>query len=331
MKILITGGAGYIGSTICLALADAGHHPVILDEQPCPTEKASGTVSYYQGDISDRQLLTQIAKAHPDLSLVVHCAAKIDVAESITQPDTYYENNFSKSVSMVNHLLDLGVNKLILSGTAALYSADNAHRFDEHSNPVPMSPYARSKYFLELALKDISNARDFQFLTFRYFNPIGSDHSFRTGFRGDNKSSLLNSLIQCAASRKPFQINGTDWNTRDGSTVRDFVDVADLAAAHVLAALAFNNNSLSVPLNRFGMPVINLGSERGVTVEEFVLAFMSATKSELVVNRAGRRPGDIIGGYASSKLARELLGWAPSTPLQTSILNSIRWATTLNK
>lgn len=329
MKILVTGGAGYIGSTICLALVDAGHHPVVLDEQPRLAEKTYNESSYYQGDISDKQLLTRIVKAHPDISLVIHCAAKIDVAESISQPDTYYENNFSKSVSMVSHLLDLGVNKLILSGTAALYSADNAHSFDEHAPPVPMSPYARSKYFLELALKDISNAGNLQFLIFRYFNPIGSDHTFRTGFRSENKSSLLNTLIQCAISRQPFQINGTDWNTRDGSTVRDFVDVADLAAAHVLAASAFDNNSLSVPLNQFGMPVINLGSERGVTVEEFVSTFMSATKSELVVNRVGRRPGDIVGGYASSKLARELLGWTPSTPLQTSILNSIRWATTL--
>ncbi|NCE84255.1 UDP-glucose 4-epimerase GalE [Pseudomonas sp. Q1] len=329
MKILITGGAGYIGSTICLALADAGHQPVILDEQALPANETYNKFSYYQGDIADKHLLTQIIGAHPDLSLVIHCAAKIDVAESISHPSIYYENNFSKSISMVSHLLDLGVKKLILSGTAALYSADNAHSFDEHAPPTPMSPYARSKYFLELALKDISNTKDFQFLIFRYFNPIGSDHTFRTGFRGSNKSSLLNSLIQCATLRQPFQINGTDWNTRDGSTVRDFVDVADLAAAHVLAALAFDNNSLAVPLNQFEMPVINLGSQRGVTVQEFVSAFMSATKSDLVVNRAERRPGDIVGGYASSRLARELLGWAPSTSLQTSILNSIRWASTL--
>ncbi|BBN57403.1 UDP-glucose 4-epimerase GalE [Pseudomonas chlororaphis subsp. aurantiaca] len=330
MKILITGGAGYIGNTIAFALTDAGHHPVILDEQPFQADETLASFDYYQGDIADKALLTNIIQAHPEILLVIHCAAKIDVAESTLEPELYYKNNFSKSIEMVNHLIDLGVNKLILSGTASLYNSETAYSFDENATPNPTSPYARSKYFLELALNDISKARDFQFFIFRYFNPIGSDKELRTGFRGANKSSLLNSLIQCTSLNNRFQINGTDWDTRDGSTIRDFVDVRDLADAHVLAAEAFGKNTLSVPLNTFGLPIINLGSEQGVTVKEFVSVFISATTSDLVVELAGRRSGDIIGGYASSKLARELLGWTPSTSLETSILNSIRWASKLS-
>ncbi|EJN29382.1 UDP-glucose 4-epimerase [Pseudomonas sp. GM78] len=330
MKILITGGAGYIGNTIAFALADAGYHPIILDEQPIESCKPYTPFDYYQGDIADKALLTEIASAHPNIALVIHCSAKIDVAESTLNPDIYYDNNFSKSIVMIDHLIDLGINKLILSGTASLYSSDVAYSFDENTTPNPTSPYARSKYFLEYALSDISKARDFHFAIFRYFNPIGSDHKLRTGFRGSNKSSLLNSLIQCATVNKPFQINGVDWDTRDGSTVRDFVDVRDLADAHVLAAEIFSKHNSPAPLNRFGLPIINLGSEQGVTVKEFVSAFTKATRSDLVVEVVGRRPGDIIGGYASSRIARELLGWTPSISLETSILNSIRWASKLS-
>ena len=330
MKILITGGAGYIGNTIAFALTDADHHPILLDEQPIETCKPFTSFDYYQGDIADKALLTEIVSAHSDIALVIHCSARINVAESTLKPDFYYDSNFSKSIAMVNHLIDLGINKLILSGTASLYSSDIAYSFDENTIPNPTSPYARSKYFLECALNDISKARDFHFVIFRYFNPIGSDHKLRAGFRGSNKSSLLNSLIQCATLNKPFQINGVDWNTRDGTTVRDFVDVRDLADAHVLAAEVFGKNTSSVPLNRFGLPVINLGSEQGVTVKEFVSVFTKATTSELVVEMVGRRPGDIIGGYASSRIARELLGWSPSTSLETSILNSILWASKLS-
>ncbi|MCV4342579.1 NAD-dependent epimerase/dehydratase family protein [Pseudomonas capsici] len=330
MKILVTGGAGYIGNTIAFALADAGYHPVILDEQPAQAHETFTSFDYYQGDIADKTLLTTIVKAHPEIQLVIHCAAKIDVSESTVKPELYYTNNFSKSVTMVNHLIDLGVKKLILSGTASLYNSEVAYSFDEDATPNPTSPYARSKYFLELALRDIASARDLQFVIFRYFNPIGSDKKLRTGFRGSNKSSLLNSLIQCTTLNKPFRLNGVDWDTRDGSTIRDFVDVRDLADAHVLAAEVFGNDNVPVPLNTFGLPIINLGSEQGVTVKEFVSVFTEATTSDLIVEIVGRRSGDIIGGYASSKLAHKLLGWSPSTTLETSILNSIRWESKLS-
>lgn len=330
MKILITGGAGYIGNTIAFALSDAGHHPIILDEQPIETVESFTSFDYFQGDIADKTALKEIVDAHPDIDLVIHCAARIDVVESTLKPNLYYDNNFSKSIAMVNHLIDFGINKLILSGTASLYSAEAAYSFNENTLPNPTSPYARSKYFLECALSDISKAKNFKFVIFRYFNPIGSDHKLRAGFRGSNNSSLLNSLVQCATLSKPFRINGCDWDTRDGSTVRDFVDVRDLADAHILAVEVFFTNNASVPLNRFGLPIINLGSEKGVTVKEFVSVFTKATRSDLIVEIGGRRPGDIIGGYASSTIARELLGWTGSTSLETSILNSIRWATKLS-
>lgn len=324
MKVLITGGAGYIGSVIAYALADAGHQPIILDEQP-----VSDNVffEYFHGDIADTSLLTEIFDMHTDIDLVIHCAAKIDVAESASKPELYYQNNFSKSIVMVDHLLKLGVNKLILSGTASLYNSTIASCFDEQVAPNPISPYAWSKYFLERALNDLSKARHFHFLIFRYFNPIGSDRKARTGFRGNNKSSLLNALIDCSAQNRTFYVNGYDWDTRDGTTIRDFVDVQDLADAHVIASEGLNNQFLKVPVNTFGLPVINLGSEHGVTVNEFVSAFKHVTACNLDVKSVGRRPGDIIGGYASSTIARALLGWQSSTPLETSILNSINWAT----
>lgn len=323
MKVLITGGAGYIGHHIAFALADAGHHPVILDELPAPR---GNVFDYHQGDIADISLLSEIVVSHPGLNLVIHCAAKIEVEESILKPELYYLNNFSKPLAMIYHLMDLGVNKLIVSSTASLYNGETADCFDEQTAPNPTSPYAWSKYFLERALSDMSKVRDLRCVIFRYFNPIGSDKKSRTGFRGNNASSLLNTLIQCANSKTSFQINGIDWNTRDGSTIRDFVDVHDLADAHVKAAELVAEQGGDVPLNRYGLPVINLGSERGVTIKEFVSAFKQVIAGDLVVESVRRRPGDIIGGYASSALAREYLGWHASTPLQTSLFNSINWA-----
>lgn len=324
MNILITGGAGYIGNTIAYALADAGHQAILLDEQPAPA--SAQPFSYYQGDIADKVLLNRIVASHPAISLVIHCAAKIDVAESTLKPGLYYANNFSKAIEMVNHLLDLGINKLILSGTASLYNAEGAYCFDEQWPTNPTSPYARSKSFLELALKDLSSARDLQLLIFRYFNPIGSDHQLRSGFSGANKSSLLNSLISAVDNHQGITINGNDWPTRDGSTIRDFVDVRDLADAHVLASEALGDKRLLVPLNDFALPVINLGSQQGVTVKEFVAAFAQATHKQLHIELGVRRPGDIIGGYASSQLAQNVLGWRASTTLQNSIINSLKWA-----
>lgn len=323
MKVLITGGAGYIGHHIAFALADAGHRPIILDELPAPK---GNVFDYHQGDIADTLVLSGIVASHPDLQLVIHCAAKIEVEESVLKPDLYYLNNFSKPLAMINHLMTLGVYKLIVSSTASLYSGETADCFDEQTEPNPTSPYAWSKYFLERALADISKAKDLRCVIFRYFNPIGSDKELRTGFRGTNTSSLLNTLIQCANCRTPFQINGIDWDTRDGTTIRDFVDVHDLAVAHVKAAELVVEQGGDVPLNRYGVPVINLGSDSGVTIKEFVAAFKQIMAGDLVVESAKRRPGDIIGGYASSALARELLGWHASTPLQTSLLNSINWA-----
>lgn len=327
MKVLITGGSGYIGHTIAFALADGGHHPVILDELPAPR---GNVFDYYHGDIADTTLLSDIVLSNPDLKIVIHCAAKIDVVESIVKPELYYLNNFSKPLAMINHLLSLGVDKLILSSTASLYNSTTADCFDEQTTPNPTSPYAWSKYFLERALSHMSIAKDLRYVIFRYFNPIGSDKETRTGFRGNNTSSLLNTLIQCANSRTSFLINGLDWDTRDGSTIRDFVDVHDLAVAHVKAAELIIDQRLDIPLNSYGLPVINLGSESGVSIKEFVAAFRQVMAQDLVVDSTKRRPGDIIGGYASSALAQELLGWQASTPLETSVLNSIKWATKFN-
>jgi UDP-glucose 4-epimerase len=329
MNILVTGGAGYIGSTICHKLKDHKFSPIILDDLSTGALSNIKGMPFFKGDIADPALLDAIVAEHGKIEAVVHCAAKIVVPESVDQPINYYQNNVARALSLVENLLERGIDKFILSGTASIYAPKTGLVANENTEVCPMNPYSRSKYLLEQMLTDIAKATPLKFLSLRYFNPIGCDGEFRSGYVGKNPTHLLGSLIRAYQTGGEFSLTGTDWETRDGTAIRDYVDVGDLAEAHLLAVQKFDKLDFAKITNKDHIATINLGTGEGVTVKEFVAAFCEAINDDLKIKNAPPRPGDVIGTYTDPTLAQNLLGWRASVPLKKSIQNSIAFAKSL--
>lgn len=327
MKVLVTGGAGYIGSTICSALVDNGHTPVILDSLVTGRAEFTRGYVFYQGDIADRQLLEHVFREHPDIYATIHCAALIVVPESVARPYEYYRENVGKSLELFNTLKDLGYGRVVFSSSASIYDVVPDYMVTESAPLRPSSPYARTKYMMEMILKDFSTAyENMQGIALRYFNPIGADPRMRSGIHIKNPSHVLGKLVDVALGRLPaFEITGTTWPTRDGTGIRDYIHVWDLAMAHVQAVEQF-------PLiyERSHMPgeryvVINLGTGHGVTVRELVSAFEKVYGK--TINKVERppRPGDVAGAYANADTARRLIGWEAKLPIEQGIADALRW------
>jgi len=324
MKVLITGGAGYIGSTICSVLIDSGHTPIILDSFVTGRREFVKDRIYFEGDIADHSLLVKILKDHPDIECCIHCAARIIIPESVENPNLYYTENVVKSIALFNSLNLLGINKIIFSSTAALYKTIESFMVTEESDLSPLSPYGKTKLCMEMVLEDFCNANYFHGISLRYFNPIGADIKMRTGPFIPDPSHLLGKLVNTALGINPvFYITGTDWPTRDGSAIRDYIHVWDLARAHVLAVEKFDN---AFKGDEDKYCTINLGSGTGVTVNEFVEAFINVNGKDIVVENAKRRPGDVAGAYTNCDKANELLGWATEYTIEDGIRDALHWA-----
>ena len=293
MKALISGGAGYIGSTIASALEDDNIQPVILDSLVTGKREFVRDRIFYHGDIADTVLLNRIFQEHDDIYCCIHCAALIVIPESVREDSPLTAN----------------------------------------------CPYARTKIMMEQILEDFCSAYPLRGVSLRYFNPIGADPEMRSGPYIEKPTHLLGNLVETYTGRREvFELNGVDWPTRDGSALRDFVHVWDLARAHVLAVRRFDTlfESRAVPdslegrndgdqKGQGGYAVINLGSEQGVTVREFVMAFESVVGSEIPKRETPPRPGDAVGAYASSERAGELLGWKAEKDMMTGIRDALEW------
>jgi UDP-glucose 4-epimerase len=321
MKVMIAGGAGYIGSTIAYACSDAGISPVILDSLVTGRRELAAGHAFYQGDIADGELIDRIFAEHPDIAAVIHCAALIVVPDSVAHPVGYYRANVTGSLEFTAHLLRNGCPRLIFSSSAAIYRAGADLSVDEDSAIGPQSPYARTKAVCEAMLADIAAAEPIRVLSLRYFNPIGADPEMRTGLQLRRPTHALGKLIQAYDEGVPFQITGTDWPTRDGSGIRDYVHVWDLAAAHV-AALERFDTLLSGDVRH--LPV-NLGTGTGTTVRELADAFNRVADRPVEVHEAPRRPGDVPGAYPLITRAAELLGWQPHFSVEEGIAHSLEW------
>jgi UDP-glucose 4-epimerase len=323
MKVLITGGAGYIGSTIASCLMDRGHTPVILDSLVKGRKEFVAGRTFYQGDVADRALLEKIAHDHPDIGRVIHCAALIVVPESVERPYLYYRENVSKSVELFYALHELGIRKAIFSSSASIYGPREQFQVDENCELEAHCPYAYTKIAVERVLSDFSRAYGTKALSLRYFNPIGADPQLRSGPYDPNPSHLLGNLIEVASGRKDtLEINGTSWATRDGSAIRDYVHVWDLARAHSLAVECIDE---LLEREKSSYSVLNLGSENGVTVKEFVSAFEAVFGAEVSKRLADPRPGDTIGAFAESSKAKRLLGWSPEKSIEEGIRDALSW------
>ena len=323
MKVLITGGAGYIGSTVASACLDDGIQPVILDSLVTGRAEFTNGRHFYHGDLADGDLLDRIFAEHPEIEATVHCAALIVVPESVTDPLRYWWANVAKTLSLVSHLLRLGRPRLLFSSTAAVYGAGEDFAVDEDSPIAPSSPYARTKAAVEAMLADVAAATPLRALSLRYFNPIGTDPKLRTGLQVQRPTHLLGKLIEAAESGTDFAVTGTDWPTRDGTGIRDFIHVWDLATAHVAGLRRFDR---VVPADGPSYEVINLGTGTGTTVREMVRAFEQVTGEPLRQRETARRPGDVAGAYTRSDKARQVLGWKPQHTIADGIRDSLRWA-----
>jgi UDP-glucose 4-epimerase len=319
VKVLIAGGAGYIGSTVASACSDAGISPVILDSLVTGRPEFAAGRPFYPGDIADGPLVDRIFAEHPDIAAVIHAAALIVVPDSVADPVGYYRANVAKSLEFAAHLLRNGCSRLIFSSSAAIYRAGQDLSVDEDSLIDPQSPYARTKAVCEAMFADIAGSRPIRVLSLRYFNPIGADPKMRTGLQLRQPTHALGQMIRAHDEGVPFLITGTDWPTRDGSGLRDYVHVWDLAAAHVAALTRFD--ALPGPV-----AVINLGSGTGTTVRELLAAFNQVADRPVEAREVPRRPGDVAGAYTRIDRAERLLGWRPQYDLTESIRHSLQWA-----
>ncbi|MGW4465358.1 UDP-glucose 4-epimerase GalE [Micromonospora sp. NPDC004704] len=324
MKVLVAGGAGFIGSTVVSACLDDGLVPVILDNLNTGRREFTRDRIFYQGDIADGALIDRIFADHPDITAVVHAAALIVVPESVAQPLRYYRENVGKSVDFLDHLLRNGCQRVLFSSSAAIYRPGEDFSVDEDSDLEPTSPYGRTKAMLETILADTAAATDLRALSLRYFNPIGADPTMRTGLQLRRPSHALGMMISALENDTEFLVTGVDWPTRDGSGIRDYIHVWDLARAHVQALRRFDD-ILPVGAQR-SYEVINLGTGNGTTVKEFVTAFNAVSDRPLRVRETGSRPGDSAGSYTRTGRARQLLDWKAELTLEDGIRHSLAWA-----
>lgn len=304
MAILVTGGAGYIGSHMVLALSDRGEKVVVIDNLSTGFPWAlPPNVALRGGDVGDAGFVQAVIEEF-NVTEIAHFAAKIVVPESVANPMLYYGNNTAKSRILIETAIRCGVKRFIFSSTAAVYGDVSGDPVGEDLAPDPVSPYGRSKLMTEWMLEDAARAHDFRFIALRYFNVAGADPQGRSGQSTPNATHLIKVAVQTALGQRPaMDIFGTDYATRDGSCIRDYIHVTDLASAHV-DALAY--------LRRGGDSMImNCGYGRGFSVLEVVDVVRKVTGVDFRANLVPRRPGDPASIIAKSEKIRAVLGWKP--------------------
>lgn len=321
MKTLITGGAGYIGSTIASACMDRGIDPIVVDNLSRGREEFTTKRPFYHGDIADGELVDRIFREHPEIESVVHCAASIVVPESVAYPLSYYSNNVCKTVEFIGHIMRNNCSRILYSSSASIYDPGPDLTVDEQSRLNPQSPYATTKMVVELILQDVTSASSLHAISMRYFNPVGADPKMRTGQQDSSPSHAMGKLIQAHKTGTPFTVTGVDWPTRDGSAIRDYIHVWDLAVAHVEALSRFDEV--------FGAGehylVINVGTGTGTTVRELIAAFEEVVGAHSEVRESEPRPGDVVGCYSRSDKAERLLGWTSQLTIQDAVRHSLEW------
>ncbi|MFO1147053.1 MAG: UDP-glucose 4-epimerase GalE [Alsobacter sp.] len=319
MTVLVTGGAGYIGSHMVLELVDRGEHVVVLDN--LSTGFASSiptTVPLVVGDMGDEALVASVIAEHR-VDALAHFAAKIVVPESVAEPLDYYLNNTSKSRSLIAAALGAGVKTIIFSSTAAVYGNAEVQPVTEDSPTDPVSPYGRSKLMTEWILEDTARATDLRYAALRYFNVAGADPKGRAGQSTPRATHLIKVACQAALGQRPFlEVFGTDFPTPDGSCLRDYIHVTDLARAHGLALDYLRGGGDSVTLNcAYG---------QGFSVLEVVSAVKRVSGVDFEVRIAPRRAGDPASIVATGKKIRSTLGWTPELDdLETIIRHALAW------
>lgn len=318
MKLLITGGAGYIGSHAVRELLDQGHEVTVLDNlSNGHREAVDSRATLFVGSTGDLPFLLDIFQSQ-GIEAVMHFAANIEVGESVADPGKYYRNNFSNTMILLEAAKRAGLRRFVFSSTAAVYGNPRETPIDEEQEQAPINPYGRSKLMVEWALGDLAKAHGFAIAVLRYFNVAGAHPSLRIGEDHRPESHLIPRILKGARDENEIvKIYGTDYPTPDGTCIRDYIHVMDLVQAHALAL---------DKLEEGRMRIYNVGSENGFSVREVIAACEKITGKTLTLREQERRPGDPAVLVARSEKIRRELGWKPQYPdLETIVSHAWAW------
>lgn len=328
MNILVTGGAGYIGSHTCLELLEGGHQVVVVDNLSNASadslervEKYTGkTIKFYQGDVRDQQLMDKVFKENT-IEGVIHFAALKAVGESTQKPLEYYENNVQGTLGLLKTMKENGCKTIVFSSSATVYGSPKSNPItEEFPTGGCTNPYGNTKFMMEEILKDLYKSdNQWNVVLFRYFNPIGAHPS---GVIGERPNGIPNNLMPyitqvVSGQLEILSVFGDDYDTVDGTGVRDYIHVVDLADAHVKA--------LEVLEGKTGLKIYNLGTGRGTSVLELVKAFEKANNCKVPYQIKERRPGDIAQCYCNADKAKEELGWEAKRNIEDMCRDSWNW------
>jgi UDP-glucose 4-epimerase len=318
MKVLVCGGAGYIGSHMVRHLLESGHQPVIFDNLSTGHREAVAGVPLVEGDLSDRAALAALFGS-TRFDAVMHFCARSLVGESVVEPYAYYENNVGGTLNLLQAMREAGVQQLVFSSTAAVFGQPQAPLIAEDHPTLPINPYGASKLMVERILADAHRAHGLRSVALRYFNAAGADVSGEIGESHQPETHLIPNVLRAALGQGPgLKVFGDDYATSDGTCVRDYVHVDDLATAHLRA--------LDFMATHDGAHVFNLGNGQGFSVLQVIEAARRVTGVEIQFDRCPRRAGDPAVLVASSTRARELLGWMPRyADVEAIIETAWRW------
>jgi UDP-glucose 4-epimerase len=320
LNVLVTGGAGYIGSHAVLALVDSGYRPVVIDNLVTGFRWAVAEgAGFYEGDIADSQLVTKIIQQE-NIDAVMHFAGSVVVPESVENPLKYYLNNTAKTRALIESVVNNGVRHMIFSSTAATYGIPESSPVREDMPTVPINPYGTSKLMTEMMLRDVAAAHDFNYCALRYFNVAGADPEGRSGQSTVGATHLIKIAVEAAlGKRESISVFGTDYATDDGTGVRDYIHVADLAAAHVIALEAL----VADPATSH---TLNCGYGHGYSVMQVLDAVDRVTNNKLVRNMEGRRAGDPDSLISDNRAIVERFGWEPKyDDLDVIVKHALAW------
>lgn len=323
MRLLVTGALGYIGSHFCFAALLDGHELLLIDNVASAISKAMleaiqqkaprpEDVRFFNVDICDAAAVNAFFKENGEIDAVVHFAALKSAPGSLEEPIAYYETNVCGSLNLLDAMMRTGVHHLVLSSTAAVYAPDAKQPCSETSHIHPITPYGKSKHMFEVMLSDLAAANsEFKATALRYFNVAGADGSgaLTSVLLADKDASLLSAILKVARGKKPYlSVYGNDYETRDGTAIRDYIHVLDLADAHLKALSFMQKND--------GFHIFNLGNGQGYTVLEMVEAFERVNQVKVPLEMKARRPGDLMAVYANAERATKDLGWQPTRDIE---------------
>lgn len=316
-KVLVTGGAGYIGSHTCKLLSQSGFEPIVYDNLSRGNEWAVKWGPLEIGDILDTENLSRVIKKYEPIA-VMHFAAFAYVGESVTNPMIYYKNNVAGTISILEAMIENDLRKFIFSSTCATYGDPKEIPITETHPQNPINPYGRSKLMIERILKDYSDAGEIDYVSLRYFNAAGADLDTEIGENHDPEPHLIPLILfNALGKRKNIKIFGTDYPTPDGTCIRDYIHILDLGSAHLKAMNYLLDDGKSIALN--------LGNKKGYSIKEVIDAVEKVTEKKITVVEDERREGDpseLVGDYS---LAQSTIGWSPEYSMDEIIESAWNW------